>query len=69
MRALVLSDIHGNLEALTAVLNAAGQWDALWNLGDMVGYGASPNQVLDIIRPLATLTCSIARKGDQYSST
>jgi len=56
MRALVLSDIHGNLEALTAVLNAAGEWDELWNLGDMVGYGASPNQVLQVVRPLATLT-------------
>ena len=56
MRALLLSDIHGNLEALTAVLDAAGQWDALWNLGDMVGYGASPNQVVEVIRPLATLT-------------
>jgi len=56
MRVLVLSDIHGNLEALTAVLDAAGQWDALWNLGDLVGYGASPNQVVDLIRPLAALT-------------
>ena len=56
MRALILSDIHANLEALNAVLAAAGQWDELWNLGDMVGYGASPNQVLDIIRPLATLS-------------
>jgi predicted phosphodiesterase len=56
MRALILSDIHANLEALTAVLDAAGEWDALWNLGDMVGYGASPNQVLDLIRPLSTLT-------------
>ena len=56
MRALVLSDIHANLEALRAVLDAAGDWDALWNLGDMVGYGASPNEVLDILRPLATLT-------------
>jgi predicted phosphodiesterase len=56
MRALVLSDIHANLEALNAVLAAAGDWDVLWNLGDMVGYGASPNQVLDIIRPLSTLT-------------
>ncbi len=43
MRALILSDIHGNLEALNAVLEAAGTWDALWNLGDVVGYGASPN--------------------------
>jgi len=53
MRALILSDIHANLEALRAVLDrAAGQWDVLWNLGDTVGYGASPNEVLDIIRPL-----------------
>jgi predicted phosphodiesterase len=56
MRVLILSDIHANLEALNAVLAAAGEWDALWNLGDMVGYGASPNQVLNKIRPLATLT-------------
>jgi predicted phosphodiesterase len=56
MRALILSDIHGNLEALEAVLNAAaGQWDELWNLGDIVGYGGAPNQVLDLIRPLQTL--------------
>ncbi len=55
MRALVLSDIHGNLEALQAVLAAAGRWDVLWNLGDMVGYGGSPNEVLDCIRPLSTL--------------
>jgi predicted phosphodiesterase len=56
MRALILSDIHGNLEALEAVLAAAaGQWDELWNLGDIVGYGGAPNQVLDLIRPLQTL--------------
>src|ERR1700722_18353694 len=56
MRALILSDIHANLEALNAVLAAAGEWDVLWNLGDMVGYGASPNEVLEVIRPLSTLT-------------
>jgi predicted phosphodiesterase len=55
MRALILSDIHANLEALNAVLDSVGDWDALWNLGDMVGYGASPNEVLDVIRPLSTL--------------
>lgn len=55
MRALVLSDIHSNLQALNAVLAAAGEWDVLWNLGDMVGYGGSPNEVLDRIRPLSTL--------------
>jgi predicted phosphodiesterase len=56
MRALVVSDIHGNLEALNAVLDAAGEWDVLWNLGDMVGYGASPNEVIETIRPLTALT-------------
>jgi predicted phosphodiesterase len=56
MRALILSDIHGNLEAFQAVLAAsAGKYDQLWNLGDMVGYGASPNQVLDLLRPIASL--------------
>jgi predicted phosphodiesterase len=56
MRALILSDIHGNLEALEAVLAAAeGQWDELWNLGDTVGYGASPNQVVECMRSLGTV--------------
>lgn len=53
MRALVLSDIHGNLEALTAVLAAASQYDALWNLGDVVGYGGSPNEVVALMRERA----------------
>ena len=40
MRALILSDVHGNLEALQAVLeSAAGSYDTVWNLGDLVGYG------------------------------
>jgi diadenosine tetraphosphatase ApaH/serine/threonine PP2A family protein phosphatase len=59
MRALVLSDIHGNLPALQAVLAAArsaavGGFEQMWNLGDMVGYGARPNEVLDLL--LATPT-------------
>ncbi len=53
MRVLVLSDIHGNLQALEAVLAAAGPVDAVWNLGDVVGYGASPNEVVDRVRALA----------------
>lgn len=55
MRALILSDIHGNLEALEAVLAAAGRCDAVWNLGDVVGYGASPNEVVERMRRAATL--------------
>lgn len=45
MRILLLSDIHANLEALDASLAAAPSFDAVVNLGDLVGYGASPNEV------------------------
>ena len=54
MRALILSDIHGNLEALDAVLEAAPPHDVVWNLGDVVGYGASPNEVIARLRPLVS---------------
>ena len=59
MRALVISDIHGNLQALEAVLRVArsrigGGFDELWNLGDVVGYGARPNEVIDMLRTLET---------------
>ena len=51
---LVLSDIHGNLEALDAVLADAAQAGCAGTicLGDLVGYGASPGDVLDRIRDL-----------------
>jgi len=52
MRALVISDIHANLPALKAVLDAAPEHDAIWNLGDVVGYGASPNEVVEMARSL-----------------
>ena len=54
MRYLVLSDIHSNLEALDAVLraSAAQRYDAVLVLGDLVGYGADPNAVVDRVRGL-----------------
>jgi diadenosine tetraphosphatase ApaH/serine/threonine PP2A family protein phosphatase len=54
LRYLVLSDIHANLDALEAVLGAerADRWDRLVVLGDLVGYGADPNAVIDRIRGL-----------------
>jgi predicted phosphodiesterase len=55
MRALILSDIHANLDALEAVLAAAPQHDTVWNLGDSVGYGASPNEVIEAIRALGVV--------------
>lgn len=55
MRYLVLSDIHGNLPALTAVLAACppASYDRVIVLGDLVGYGADPGAVIDRIRALA----------------
>ena len=55
MRVQILSDIHSNLEALEAVLDASppDSYDQLLVLGDLVGYGASPNEVVDRIFNLA----------------
>ena len=46
MRIAVLSDIHSNLVALDAVLAHAGGVDAIWHLGDVVGYGPDPDGVV-----------------------
>lgn len=53
MRALVVSDIHANLQALQAVLESAAPFDELWNLGDAVGYGGNPNEVIARLRDRA----------------
>lgn len=55
MRYLVLSDIHANVEALDAVLaaNPPGSRDGVIVLGDLVGYGGSPNPVVERVRQLA----------------
>lgn len=47
MKVLLVSDIHANLVALEAVLAEAGECDAVWNLGDTVGYGPKPRECLD----------------------
>ena len=52
MKYLVLSDIHANLEALEATLAAATGYDGTLVLGDLVGYGADPNAVVDRVRGL-----------------
>src|ERR1700722_1455329 len=44
-----ISDIHSNLEALRAVLDDIGETD-VYCLGDIVGYGASPNEVVALLR-------------------
>jgi diadenosine tetraphosphatase ApaH/serine/threonine PP2A family protein phosphatase len=47
LRILLLSDIHSNVEALEACLAVAPEHDGVANLGDIVGYGASPNEVTE----------------------
>lgn len=56
MRYLVISDIHANLEALEAVLAVKIQYDHVLVLGDLVGYGADPNAVIELVRALPSAT-------------
>lgn len=55
MRILLLSDIHANLEAFEACMAGAPPFDAVVNLGDIVGYGASPNEVAERARALGKI--------------
>jgi diadenosine tetraphosphatase ApaH/serine/threonine PP2A family protein phosphatase len=57
MRVAVVSDIHGNIHALEAVLGAleAVRPDELWCLGDLVGYGARPNECCSAIQAGASI--------------
>jgi predicted phosphodiesterase len=50
VRVAVLSDIHSNLVALDAVLGSLPPIDAIWHLGDIVGYGPDPDGVVDRLR-------------------
>ncbi len=50
MRYLIISDIHGNFPALQTVLADARPFDAIWCLGDLVGYGPDPNDCIERIR-------------------
>ncbi len=50
MRVAVVTDIHSNLPALEAVLDACAPYDALWVLGDVVGYGPYPDEVVARLR-------------------
>jgi predicted phosphodiesterase len=54
MRFLILSDIHSNVTALDAVMAAAkGRWEKAICLGDIVGYGPDPNEVIEEVRAIA----------------
>ena len=52
MRALIVSDIHSNIEALQSVIQDAeqrGGFDEVWQLGDLVGYGPDPIECIDLM--------------------
>ncbi len=78
MRYLILSDIHSNKEALGAVLAFVRRkpWDKAVCLGDIVGYGANPNQAVDRVRSLRPLVgirgnhdkvCSGIEDGEMFN--
>jgi len=52
VRVAVISDIHANLPALEATLSAidAAEVEEIWCLGDVIGYGAEPDQCADLVR-------------------
>ncbi len=69
MRYLILSDVHANLEALRAVLAHAARKsrDAVLFLGDAVGYGGAPNQVLELLRGLKGRVVSVRGNHDRVT--
>jgi predicted phosphodiesterase len=70
VRYLVLSDVHGNVDALDAVLAKVRRkrFDAVLMLGDVVGYGAAPNQVIERLRDLAPPTFSVRGNHDKVAT-
>jgi predicted phosphodiesterase len=70
VRALVVSDLHSNVEALRSVLNRVRRkkFDSIICLGDFVGYGAQPNQVLDTMRTLRGRKIYIRGNHDRVAS-
>ena len=70
MRALVVSDLHSNSEALKSVLARVRRkkFDTVVCLGDFVGYGAQPNQVLDVMRKMKGRKLYIRGNHDRVAS-
>ena len=66
MRILIISDVHANLTALEAVLADAGEVEATWCLGDLVGYGPDPNECIARVRRLTNLTCIQGPAGRRH---
>jgi putative phosphoesterase len=80
MKVALLSDVHGNLQALEAVLSHAGEMKAkqIWNLGDFTGFGASPEQVIQVLKKRKAVSIignydqkvlKVPRKMDEWKET
>jgi len=69
VRYLIISDVHANVEALRAVLAHAARKkrDAVLFLGDAVGYGGAPNQVLERLRALKGRVVSVRGNHDRVT--
>jgi predicted phosphodiesterase len=67
VRYLILSDMHANWDAFEAVLRRARRkrFDAVLVLGDLVGYGASPNQVVEAVRRLGPRLYTVRGNHDK----
>jgi putative phosphoesterase len=61
MRIVIISDIHGNFDALSALQET---YDELWVLGDLVNYGPEPSSVIDYVRKKA---CICVRGNHDHS--
>ena len=79
MKIALIGDVHGNLPALEAVYShlKAQEVNAIWNLGDFVGYGAFPDEVVKKIRQIEAVSIlgnydrkvlKFAEKGDDWAS-
>lgn len=70
MRYLILSDMHGNWDAFEVVLRHARRkrFDAVLVLGDLVGYGAAPNQVVEAVRALGARFYAVRGNHDKVVS-
>jgi predicted phosphodiesterase len=70
LRYLILSDMHANWHAFEAVLRRARRkrFDAVLVLGDLVGYGAAPNQVVEAVRKLGPRLFTVRGNHDKVVS-
>jgi predicted phosphodiesterase len=70
VRYLIFSDVHASVDALEAVLRSVRRkhFDVVVSLGDLVGYGAAPNQVIEMVRRMRGNVRHIRGNHDKVAS-